>query len=171
MKRPRMSSAAGIIVAVALLATVPAASASHGTARTTAATCLRGQLSVRSNGTNGAAGTIHGAWVFKNVSLRACSLDGYPGLQLYGRSGRPTSTTVVDDLAPAPTDVELAPDGSATFYSSYNDVSSGRHTCPTSAVVQITSPGAADSLFIPAQLEACAGIVHVSAVLAGVHGP
>jgi hypothetical protein len=48
-------------------------------------------------------------------------------------------------------------------------VPSGSHACQTSAVIQITPPNAAASLFIPARLEACRGIVHVSAVRGGIH--
>jgi hypothetical protein len=130
---------------------------------------VHGQLGVRSNGTNGAAGTIHGAWVFMNLSGSACTLSGYPRVQLFGRAGRPIPTTVNRSLPPGPTHVRLAPGESATFYSSYNDVPSGSHRCPMSAVAQITAPNAVASLFIPARLQACRGVVNISAVLAGLH--
>lgn len=168
MRRIRTSMVAGVVAAIVVLATVPAAFAALHAAGTPAA-CVRDQLGVRSNGTNGAAGTIHGAWVFTNRSDTSCSLDGYPDMQLYGRAGRPIPTTVKRSLPPGPTQVTLAPDASATFLSSYSDVTSGSDQCPTSAVVQITAPDAAASLFIPAQLQACGGIVNVSAVEAGVH--
>ncbi len=58
---------------------------------------------------------------------------------------------------------------SATFLSSYSDVASGSKPCPMSAVAQITAPDAAASLFIPAELGPCRGVVNVSAVRAGVH--
>ena len=167
MRRTRTALVAGIAAAAAM-AFLPAAAAALQSAAAPA-DCLRDQLGVRSNGTNGAAGTIHGAWVFTNLSQTSCSLDGYPVMQLYGRAGRPIPTTTQDTLPPAPTTVTLAPGGSATFFSSYSDVPSGTGQCPTSAVAQITPPNAAASLFIPAQLQACGGIVNVSAVRAGVH--
>lgn len=167
MRRTRISLVAAIVAAI-VLAAVPAAFAALHT-QGTPANCTRDQLGVRSNGIDGTAGTVHGAWVFTNVSVDACTLNGYPDLQLYGRRGRPMSTTVVTDLPPAPAGVTLAPGGSATFFSSYNDVTTGSHQCATSAVMQITPPNAVASLFVPAQLQACDGIVHVSAVRDGVH--
>jgi hypothetical protein len=107
--------------------------------------------------------------VFTNLSTSSCELFGYPDLQLYGRAGRPIPTTVQDTLPPAPTHVTLAPGASATFLSSYSDVVSGSDQCPTSSVIRITPPNAAASLFIPAALQACNGVVNVSAVEAGVH--
>ena len=168
MDRIRTSLVGIAIAAVVVLATLPTVSAALQAA-STPANCLRNQLGVRANGINGAAGTIRGAWVFTDLSGQACDLDGYPDLQLYGRAGRPIPTTVKRNLLPAPSHVKLLPGGSATFYSSYSDVSSGPGTCPTSAVIQITPPNAAASLYIPARLQACRGIVHVSAVLRGVH--
>ena len=169
MRRTRASLFAGIVAATLVVAAVPAAFAARHTAQGSLASCVRSQLGVRANGTTGAAGTIHGAWVFTNLSGRSCTLYGYPGMQLYSHAGRPMPTTVKRSLRPRPTNVTLAPGGSATFFSSYNDVQIGTHPCPTSEVAQITPPNAVDSLFIPAQLKPCGGIVNVSAVKAGVH--
>jgi hypothetical protein len=169
MKRTRTSLIAGILAAILVLAAVPAAFATLHAAQRTPGNCLRAQLGVRANGTNGAAGTIYGAWVFTNLSTKTCRLFGYPGMQLYGKAGRPIPTTVKRNLSPGPTDVTLVPGASATFYSSFSDVPSGRHACLASSVAQITAPNAVASLFIPARLQPCRGIVNVSAVRAGVH--
>jgi hypothetical protein len=170
MRRTRTSLVAGIVVAIVVLATIPAAFAALQGA-TTPATCVRKQLRVRSNGEDGAAGTIHGAWVFTNRSGTACTLYGYPDMQLYGHGGRPIPTTVKRSLPPGPAHVALAPGASATFLSRYTDVPSGSQKCPTSAVVRITAPHVSRGLFIPAKLQACGGVVNVSAVEAGVHHP
>jgi uncharacterized protein DUF4232 len=130
--------------------------------------CGRNQLGVRSGGSEGAAGTIYGVWVFTNVSSRTCTLDGYPSLQLYGLRGRPIRTTVREDLAPDPVTVTLHPGRSASFRTSYNEVAVPR--CPRSAVMAVTPPNATTSLFIPAVLTPCRGVVHVSGVQAGVLG-
>jgi hypothetical protein len=158
---------AGGITAITLLAAVPASMAALH-ARATAA-CVRNQLGVRSNGSQGAAGTIYGAWVFTNVSKTTCTLKGYPSLDLYGKVGRPIPTTVQDDLLPGPRLVTLAPGDAATFHTSYSDVPSSRRACPVSSVMQVTSPGAQGSLFIPATLQPCRGLVHVSGIRAGIH--
>jgi hypothetical protein len=167
MQRIRASLIGATLASIVVLAALPAVSGALQAAPP--ASCVRNQLGVRANGINGAAGTIHGAWVFTNLSSKACDLDGYPDLQLYGRAGRPMPTTVQRNLPPAPSHVTLSPGGTATFYTSYNDVPSGSHACQRSAVIQITPPNAAASLFIPARLEACRGIVHVSAVVGGTH--
>ena len=168
MRSTRTKLVGGIIAAI-VVAAAPGTFAALHAAPSAPARCARHQLGVRANGTNGSAGTIHGAWVFTNVSGSACMLRGYPGMQLYSRFGRPIPTTVKRSLRPRPTDVTLAPGGSATFFSSYSDVPIGSHRCPRSEVVQITAPNDFASLFIPAQLQACGGIVNVSAVKAGVH--
>jgi hypothetical protein len=160
----------GMVAAMVVLAAVPAAFAALDTA-SAPETCARSQLGVRSNGIEGTAGTIHGAWVFTNLSARTCTLYGYPDMQLYGRAGRPLPTTVKRSLPPGPTHVTLAHGESATFLSSYSDVPSGTGQCPTSAVVGITAPHDDAALFIPAELQACGGVVKVSAVRAGVHHP
>jgi Protein of unknown function (DUF4232) len=172
VRRTRTTSIAGVVAAVVLVAAVPAALAALHPSRAHApANCIRNQLGVRSNGINGAAGTIHGAWVFTNLSTRSCRLFGYPGMQLYGRAGRPIPTIVKRSLPPHPTNVTLAPGGSATFFSSYSDIPSGSKPCPRSSVAAITAPNAVASLFIPARLQPCRGIVKVSAVRAGIHSP
>ena len=171
MRRTRTSLIGGIVAAVIVVAAVPAAFAALHAAPSTPGNCSRAQLGVRDNGTDGAAGTIYGAWVFTNLSGKTCKLFGYPGMQLYSRVGRPFPTIVKRSLKPTPTLVTLAPGASATFFSSYGDVSSGSQGCPKSAVAQITAPNDFSSLFIPAELQPCRGIVNVSAVKAGVHGP
>lgn len=168
MRRIRMSQVAGIVAAIVVLAAGPAAFVT-AQAQGPAGSCARGQLGVRANGINGAAGTIHGAWVFTNLSGTTCRLSGYPNMQLYGRAGRAIPTIVRHSLRPGPARVTLAPGASATFFSSYNDVQSGSQPCPASGVAKITTPNGASSLFIPAQLQPCRGVVNVSAVLAGVH--
>ena len=167
MQRTRTTLIAALLAAALPLAYVPVAlAARHGTA---AADCVRSQLGVRANGTEGTAGTIHGAWVFTNLSGTTCRLEGYPDLQLYGRSGRPIRTVVRRNLPPAPASVNLAPGGTATFFTSYSDVPSTSHGCATSDVMQVTAPNASASLFIPAELGPCRGVVQVSAVTAGTH--
>ena len=159
---------AGIVTAVVVIGVLPTAFAALDATRAPVANCTRNQLGVRSNGTEGAAGTIYGAWVFTNVSKTTCRLNGYPDIRLYGKRGRPITTHVKTDLKPAPTNVRLASGDAATFRTSYSDVSSGGR-CPTSSVAQITAPNAAAPLLIPAVLGPCGGIVHVSGVRPGIH--
>lgn len=168
MKRTRRSLLAALLAAALAMVAVPAALAAHHATQGAPANCVRDQLGVRANGMNGAAGTIRRAFVLTNVSRAACRLYGYPGMQLFGRAGRPFPTRVTRTLAPGPSNVILAPGASATFIAAYSDVASGSAPCPMSAVAQITAPNAVASSFIPARLQPCRGVVQVSAVQAGV---
>jgi hypothetical protein len=163
----RTSKIVAFATVVVLTAAIPATLA---TARSSSVgVCERGQLGLRSNGSQGALGTIYGAWVVKNVSSTKCVLDGYPGIGLYGAKGRPISLTVQDSLKPGRSQVTLSPGGSATFRTSYSDVPPGPAGCPESLVIRVAAPGASASLFIPAELGPCRGILNVSAVESGVH--
>jgi hypothetical protein len=159
----------GSIAALLVAVSVPLAMTAFG--GTTANACSRSQLNVRDNGSEGGAGTIHGAWVFTNRSNSRCTLNGYPELQMFRKGGRPLATTTKKNLSPGPTQVVLHPGDSGTFLSSYTDVQMGTERCPSSRVLEITAPGANAGLFVPARLMACGGTIRVSAVEAGVHGP
>jgi Protein of unknown function (DUF4232) len=169
MKRHR-ATVIGSIAAMLVAVSIPVAMSAFG-GTPAANTCSRNQLNVRENGSEGAAGTIRGAWVFTNRSSSTCNLNGYPDLQMFRKGGRPLATTTKKNLAPAPTQVVLHSDASATFLSSYSDVPTGSEKCRTSRVLEITAPGANAGLFIPAELMPCGGVIRVSAVEAGVHGP
>jgi hypothetical protein len=156
-------------VALLLAGAIPVALAAFRGGSTSP--CSQSQLNVRENGSEGAAGTIRGAWVFTNRSNATCSLNGYPDLQMFRKGGRPLATTTKKNLSPGPSQVVLDPGDSGTFLSSYSDVPSGSENCTSSRVLEITAPGAGAGLFIPATLMPCGGVIRVSAVEAGVHGP
>jgi hypothetical protein len=159
----------GSIAALLLAGSIPVAMAAFRGG--SASACSQSQLNVRENGSEGAAGTIRGAWVFTNRSNDACTLDGYPDLQMFRKGGRPLATTTKHNLPPAPSEVVLDPDDSGTFLSSYSAVPSGSEKCTSSRVLEIIAPDAAGGLFIPAELMPCGGVIRVSAVESGVHGP
>ena len=159
----------GSVAALLVAGSIPLAMAAFG--GTTANDCSRSQLNVRNNGSEGAAGTIHGAWVLTNRSKTTCNLNGYPDLQMFRKGGRPLATTTKKNLSPGPSQVVLHPGDSGTFLSSYSDVEQGNERCRTSRVLEITAPGANAGLFVPARLMACGGVIHVSAVEAGAHHP
>jgi Domain of unknown function (DUF4232) len=168
MRRHRMI-VIGSIAAVLVAGTIPVALAAFRGG--TASACSQSQLNVRENGSEGAAGTIRGAWVFTNRSNATCSLNGYPDLQMFRKGGRPLPTTTKKNLSPGPSQVVLDHGDSGTFLSSYSDVPTGSEKCTSSRVLEITAPGAGAGLFIPATLMPCGGVIRVSAVEAGVHGP
>ena len=79
MDKIRTSLIGVTVAAIVALAAFPTVSAALQSAAPPAS-CLRNQLGVRANGIDGAAGTIHGSWVFTNFSAKACDLDGYPDI-------------------------------------------------------------------------------------------
>lgn len=112
----------------------------------------------------------------RNTGTAACTLFGYPGMELYDSTQTAIPTNVVRGMqtfgvaaanAPAAT-VELAPGASASFTLHYSDVPVGDETsCPLSATAQVTPPNDLASTTIPLQIDPCdGGTVHVSPVYA-----
>jgi hypothetical protein len=155
----------GCIAAASLAATVvPAALAAGQVSQPNL--CTRNRLNVRQVGlgTGGAAGTIHETWAFTKHTAGKCQMHGYPELQMYRKGGRPIPTTTKDTLSPLPNLITLAKGHSAVFSMSYNDVQHGTQPCPASFVLRITAPHTNASLFVPARVNACSGVINVSAV-------
>jgi hypothetical protein len=100
---------------------------------------------------------------FKNTSGTACSLYGYPGLQMLDSSGhaiptdviRGTSTTVPsvpEELVP------IAPGAEASFDLGFPDGTGyGSAVCPTSTNVEITPPNATQPITISWQIQPYGG--------------
>jgi Domain of unknown function (DUF4232) len=156
----------------------------HGSTTTTDAnsaavpTCLASQLSIEPHQGGGAAGTISLTISMRNTSATACTLQGYPGMQLLNSQGAMIPTNVVrgsfTGSAPAPASqppslITLAPGFSATFWLQYEDVPVGNETtCPASTKAQITPPNDTAPALVPLVISPCnGGTVHVSPVYAG----
>ena len=77
MRRIRASLVGATLAAIVVLAALPAVSTALRPAPP--ASCVRNQLGVRANGINGAAGTIHGAWVFTNSLHEGLRSGWVPG--------------------------------------------------------------------------------------------
>jgi len=98
-----------------------------------------------------AAGNRYATLVLRNTSGAACRTQGYPGLQLTGKSGREIPTDVVRDHSRAPQLVTLAPGDRAsarlhwTVVPSEGDPANGK--CPDPAGLRVIPPDqrAADS--------------------------
>lgn len=153
----------------------------HGSTTTTDAnsagvpTCLASQLSIEPHQGGGAAGTISLTISMRNTSATACTLEGYPGMQLLNSQGTTIPTNVVRGTftgnAPSaasqpPSLVTLAPGFSATFWLQYEDVPVGNETtCPASTKAQITPPNDTAPALVPLDISPCnGGTVHVSPV-------
>lgn len=147
-----------------------------------AAGCHASQLRAALGAQGGATGHDVAVITLQNSSGTACTLDGYPGLQLRGAQGNPLPTTVghrldtylgFSNVAPSPQVVSLAPGASGSFDVTYSPNPSGSQTeamCAPSAQVAVTPPDAGHPLVIPARLAACGGQLEVSPVVAGSQG-
>jgi Protein of unknown function (DUF4232) len=130
--------------------------------------CLTSQLGFRLS-TDGAAGSIHINGDLTNRSQTTCSLYGYPGMGLVGKSGADLPTTVLrSPSAVVPSVAEklvvLAPNQTARFYAGFSDVDP--QPCRTAVQLEVTPPNAFTHLTVPTAIAPCGGIIHVSPVFA-----
>lgn len=135
-------------------------------------TCQNIQLLVRPYRSQGAAGTIAIIYRIHNLSGRACTLYGYPGVQLLSRGFTTLPTTVTRGggfLGGIPKQqVTLAPGGNAYFTLDYSDVPVNNGPCYTAVNLMIFAPGD----FLPvvtfayphASITPCNGALNVSPV-------
>lgn len=107
---------------------------------------------------------------------RACTLSGYPGVQLVSATGRPLPTSTRRDgsyLFPTvpPRPVALAPGGVASFALGGPAAdAAGSASCPLAAAVRIIPPGDVGAVRVPMTLPDC-GTIDVSPVVPGRTGP
>ena len=140
-----------------------------------ARTCQNIQLLIRPQSSQGAAGTIALIYRIHNLSAQACSLYGYPGVQLLDRRFLSLPTTVHRGggfLGRIPVRlVRLGAYGNAYFTLSYSDVPVNNQPCPAAYNLMIFAPND----FLPVvtyavprggSITACGGNINVSPVTA-----
>jgi hypothetical protein len=151
----RLLGTIALFTSVALVPGVGfAASAAPGATRAAAAgtaRCTTSALQMWSGRWTVAAGTVAAEYGFTNRSSHACSLDGYPRVQLLKMSGAnlPTSDEHASPGAfgISQKTVVLAPGKTAYFGVVFHDQTGyGTLTCPSSAAVQFTPPQDASTL-------------------------
>jgi hypothetical protein len=125
-----------------------------------------------------AAGNIAVTYGLSNASPVACTLFGYPGVQMLDASGRPIPTQVSHGGSytfpvETPSVVTLSPGAQASFFLGYTDVPSGTEmSCPQSARLNITPPGSTGTVQLADQIAPCGGgAVTVSPLHAGTAPP
>jgi hypothetical protein len=125
--------------------------------------CLVSQLTVTPGEAGAAAGSIGQVAHFENVSHTACTLYGYPGMQLLGAAGEPLATEVhrgASSTVPARAvrAVDLLPGKQASFDLGYADATGyGNEHCPTSTRVEVTPPNDYGHLTIAWKLQPYGG--------------
>ncbi|MDQ2742093.1 MAG: DUF4232 domain-containing protein [Chloroflexota bacterium] len=142
--------------------------------------CLNIQLNITPGRSNGAAGHIAILYRLHNMRATACTLTGYPGVRLLGRSFRDLPTHLhrgglVLDGRRTPSTVSVASHGNAWFALEYRDVPAADGSCTMATYLMIFPPN--DYLPVIAyagqggvSVRACAGELEVSPVTAGNAG-
>ena len=156
-RRRVLAAASTLIVAVAVA--IDAASASAGQDPR----CQSTQLAVRIGREGAALGHIGVEVRFVNISARACTLYGYPGLQMLDGRNRALATRVHRGVAyTVPTTAErvviLRPRASAAFDAGWDDATGyGLKKCPTSTRVLVTPPNAYRSISVSWRIQPYGG--------------
>jgi len=104
----------------------------------------------------GAAGTMHADFEFRNVGPRTCRVHGFVGLALYDASGAKMPTGVqrqAQEAGAGPNDiptVTLAPGGVAGYHMSWGHIPSGPQPCPIAERLHVTPPDELDFVVVSA---------------------
>jgi len=117
----------------------------------------------------GANGSANIVYEVTNISKAACSLDGYPTIQLVGVNGANLPTTEQHGGSGVPStftvqNVNLVRrGGQASFYVSFQAIpSNSEPTCTIAPKMKLAVPGSAKTVTVPAEIQACGGIIQVS---------
>lgn len=107
-------------------------------------TCQGASLSLRYIDTDAAMGGVRRAsYAFKNNGLAACTLSGFPHLQLLNPNGQLVWGNHIVHTEDPPGTVTLAPGGEAFFSIQYNEGGAGHvgPPCPSVRRIKIRAPG------------------------------
>jgi hypothetical protein len=99
--------------------------------------------------------------VFRNVGGSACTLRGFPALQMLAGTRRLRTRVSHGGLAVLnrrPRTIALQPRARASLLVAYSDVpTGGQMTCPHSSALLVKPAGASTSIRVAVPLEACGG--------------
>jgi hypothetical protein len=138
--------------------------------------CHTSQLLARPGEGGVGLGNVMTVLTLTNVSDVPCRLYGYPGIQMLDSNHRAIPTHVARGdtyfrLDPGPTRVFVGPNETASFVAAWGHVPPGPELCAASTYVRLTPPDETDYLTIPVAIDACAGGIFVTAIVAGANGP
>ena len=131
-----------------------------------APTCTAGQLAASAYQGSGGGGQEAVVVVFRNRSSTACQMTGYPTAWFIDRSQARISAVSVDQSAPAPQPVTLAPGGeAATTVATQNPSVPDPSYCQprTAAGVEVVPPSQTTSLAAPITITICTAHSSVTA--------
>ena len=129
-----------------------------GLAQPRVRSCLREDLRINEGETDAAMGGVRVTpYIFTNISSSACTLDGYPALELLNQRGavirRATKQKSDEPNAAAP----LEPGKTAWFNLNYNSGGAGHmgKPCPTYPKLKIVAPGTTRAFVLRSDVQSC----------------
>jgi hypothetical protein len=124
-----------------------------------AQTCAREDLRIKEGETDAAMGGVRRTpYVITNISKIACTLNGYPSLELLNKAGavvkRATKQKAVDPITRA----TLEPGKTAWFALNFNAGGAGYmgKPCPAYRQMRIITPGAKRAFVLKTDIQTCA---------------
>ncbi|HLJ07084.1 MAG TPA: DUF4232 domain-containing protein, partial [Acidimicrobiia bacterium] len=124
--------------------------------------------------TNGPGTATTEVLVTNTTANGICTLTGYPSLQLIDGSGNNLPTTLEKGGSGIPAsltvqNVTLDPrTGQATFMLEWPNMPSGSQSCPLAPKMKLGVSGFAKTLTMPAEINACGGVIESSPFQPGV---
>ncbi len=120
--------------------------------------CVHENLRIKEGETEAAMGGVRATpYIFTNTSSSACTLDGYPAVELLNQRGvivRRSTKQKSDELATA----TLEPGKTAWFNLNYNSGGAGHigKPCPAYQKIRITAPAIARPFVLRTDIQTCA---------------
>jgi hypothetical protein len=150
------------VAALAAVAALGALFSTASVATVTASKCATSGLVIWINTTgNGTAGSIFYNLYFTNLSRRACSLKGYPGVSAVDLSGRRLGRAASREASQRPAALTLRPGGTATAVLRIVDAanfSASACNVVTAAGLRVYPPRESRSKVVPFPFKTCSRI-------------
>jgi hypothetical protein len=134
--------------------------------------CHTGRLYVTVSSSQGAAGTIEVTLRYQSIAPVACSLYGFPGMQLVGARGQDLRTRLTwghgSHLPYVPKKLILIQPGGAAYSAfMYSDVPTGNENCPAASYLLVTPPNETANTIVPLHgATPCGGRLYSTPVMA-----
>jgi uncharacterized protein DUF4232 len=120
--------------------------------------CAHQNLKVKAGEGNAAMGGVRETpFIFTNVSASACTLEGYPNLELLNEKGALVKRANKQKSDEPPAAVTIEPGKTAWFNLNYNAGGAGHmgKPCPAYSKVKITAPGVTQPFVLRAEIQTC----------------
>ncbi|MFN2577242.1 MAG: DUF4232 domain-containing protein [Pyrinomonadaceae bacterium] len=131
----------------------------NGPAQTRVRPCLREDLKIKEGETDAAMGGVRVTpYIFTNVSSSACTLIGYPALDLLSHTGAVVRRATRQKLDRPDSAATLEPGKTGWFNLHYNSGGAGRvgRPCPSYQKLRVTAPRLARPFILRTDIQTCA---------------